>query len=79
MSIEVSANEKTNKAKIKIKAQRENSLSEKLSNKLSIITNKIHEKHKLLEQNKIKKINADKISLENIIEKKVKETITDEY
>ena len=54
-------------------------MSEKLSNKLSIITNKIHEKHKLLEQNKIKKINADKISLENIIEKKVKETITDEY
>ena len=79
ISIEVNANEKTNKAKIKIKAQRENSLSEKLSNKLSIITNKIHEKHKLLEQNKIKKINADKVCLKNIIEKKVKETITDEY
>lgn len=79
VSIEVSSNEETKKAKIKIRAQRELSLSEKFSNKFSTIANKIHEKQKLSKQNKLNKINADKTHLENIIEKKAKETITNEY
>lgn len=83
ISIEVLVDEDTNKAKIKINAQQELSFSEKLSELMEDLIDKVVEIHNQRIENKVKKRldveGANKAFIENIIEKKAKETITNEY
>ena len=80
ISIDVLVNEDTNKAKIEINAQKELSLSEKLSELMDNMIDKIVEMHNQKVENKVKKrLNKKEVNrafIENIIEKKTKETIT---
>lgn len=80
ISIEVLIDEDTNKAKIKINAQQELSFSEKLSELMDNLIDFIVEMHNQKVENKMKKrLNKDEVNrafIENIIEKKTKETIT---
>lgn len=80
ISIEVTVNEDTNKAKIEINAQQELSFSEKLSELMENLIDKVVELHNQKIENKVKKRldieGENKAFIENIIEKKVKETIT---
>ena len=79
ISIEVTVNEDTNKAKIEINAQKEYSLSEKLSELMDNMIDNVVEMHNQKVENKVKKrLNKKEINrafVENIIEKKTKETI----
>lgn len=83
ISIEVLVDEDTNKAKIEINAQQELSFSEKLSELMENLIDKVVEMHNQKIENKVKKRldieGANKAFIENIIEKKAKETITNEY
>lgn len=83
ISIEVLVDEDTNKAKIEINAQQELSFSEKLSELMENLIGKVVEMHNQKIENKVKKRldieGANKAFIENIIEKKAKETITNEY
>jgi hypothetical protein len=83
ISIEVLIDEDTNKAKIEINAQQELSFSEKLSELMDNLIDFIVEMHNQKIENKVKKRldieGANKAFIENIIEKKAKETITNEY
>ena len=80
ISIEVLIDEDTNKAKIEINAQQELSFSEKLSELMDNLIDFIVEMHNQKVENKMKKrLNKDEVNrafIENIIEKKTKETIT---
>lgn len=80
ISIEVIVNEDTNKAKIEINAQKELSFSEKLSELMDNLIDNVVEIHNQKVENKVKKrLNkkeANRAFIENIIEKKTKETIT---
>ena len=78
--IEVLVDEDTNKAKIEINAQKELSFSEKLSELMDNLIDNVVEIHNQKVEDKMKK-RLDKKELnrafiENIIEKKAKETIT---
>lgn len=77
--IEASVDEASNKAKIKIKANQEPSLSEKILSGISNISNKIDKKREIYKQKKFDEAKSDRELIENIIEQKAKETITDEY
>ena len=83
ISIDVLVNEDTNKAKIEINAQKELSFSENLSELMDNLIDKVVEMHNQKIENKVKKRldveGANKAFIENIIEKKAKETITNEY
>ena len=83
ISIEVLVDEDTNKAKIEINVQQELSFSEKLSELMENLIDKVVEMHNQKIENKVKKRldieGANKAFIENIIEKKAKETITNEY
>ena len=83
ISIEVLVDEDTNKAKIEINAQQELSFSEKLSELMENLIDKVVEMHNQKIENKVKKRldieGANRAFIENIIEKKAKETITNEY
>lgn len=80
ISIDVLVNEDTNKAKIEINAQKELSFSEKLSELMENLIDKVVEMHNQKVENKVKKrLNKKEVNrafIENIIEKKAKETIT---
>ena len=80
ISIEVIVNEDTNKAKIEINAQQELSFSEKLSELMDNLIDNVVEMHNQKVENKMKKrLNkkeTNRAFIENIIEKKTKETIT---
>lgn len=80
ISIEVTVNEDTNKAKIEINAQKEYSLSEKFSELMDNMIDKVVEMHNQKVENKVKKrLNKKEVNrafIENIIEKKTKESIT---
>lgn len=80
ISIEVLVDEDTNKAKIEINAQQELSFSEKLSELMDNMLDNVVEIHNQKVENKMKKrLNKDEVNrafIENIIEKKTKETIT---
>lgn len=80
ISIDVLVNKDTNKAKIEINAQKELSFSEKLSELMESFIDKVVEMHNQKIENKVKKRldieGANKAFIENIIEKKAKETIT---
>ena len=82
ISIEVLVDEDTNKAKIEINAQQELSFSEKLSELMDNLIDKVVEIHNQRVENKVKKrLNkkeTNRAFIENIIETKVKETITNE-
>jgi hypothetical protein len=79
ISIEVTVNEDTNKAKIEINAQQELSFSEKLSELMDNMIDNVVEMHNQKVENKVKKrLNKKEVNrafVENIIEKKTKETI----
>jgi hypothetical protein len=83
ISIEVLVDEDTDKAKIEINAQQELSFSEKLSELMDNMIDKVVEMHNQKIENKVKKRldieGVNRAFIENIIEKKTKETITDEY
>lgn len=83
ISIEVLVNKDTNKAKIEINAQQELSFSEKLSELMDNLIDNVVEMHNQKVENKMKKrLNKDEVNrayIENIIEKKAKEIITNEY
>lgn len=83
ISIEVLVDEDTNKAKIEINAQQELSFSEKLSELMDNMIDNVVEMHNQKVENKVKKrLNKKEVNrafIENIIEKKTKETITNEY
>lgn len=80
ISIEVTVNEDTNKAKIEINAQKELSFSEKLSELMDNLIDNVVEIHNQKVEDKMKKrLNKKEVNrafIENIIEKKTKETIT---
>lgn len=80
ISIEVTVDEDTNKAKIEINAQQELSFSEKLSELMDNMIDNVVEIHNQKVENKVKKrLNKKEVNrafIENIIEKKTKETIT---
>ena len=80
ISIEVLVDEDTNKSKIEINAQQELSFSEKLSELMDNLIDFVVEMHNQKVENKMKKrLNKDEVNrafIENIIEKKAKETIT---
>lgn len=80
ISIEVTVNEDTNKAKIEINAQKEYSLSEKFSELMDNMIDNVVEMHNQKVENKVKKrLNKKEVNrafIENIIEKKTKESIT---
>lgn len=80
ISIEVIVNEDTNKAKIEINAQKELSFSEKLSELMDNLIDNVVEIHNQKVEDKMKKrLNKKEVNrafIENIIEKKAKETIT---
>ena len=80
ISIEVTVNEDTNKAKIEINAQQELSFSEKLSELMDNMIDNVVEMHNQKVENKVKKrLNKKEVNrafIENIIEKKTKESIT---
>lgn len=80
ISIEVTVNEDTNKAKIEINAHKEYSLSEKFSELMDNMIDNVVEMHNQKVENKVKKrLNKKEVNrafIENIIEKKTKETIT---
>jgi len=76
ISIEVSVDEASNKAKIKIKANQKPSLSEKILSGIANISNKIDKKREIYKQKKFDEAKSDRELIENIIEKKAKETIT---
>ena len=82
ISIDVLVNEDTNKAKIEINAQKELSFSEKLSELMENLIDKVVEMHNQKVENKVKKrLNKKEVNrafIENIIEKKAKETITED-
>lgn len=79
ISIEVFVDEASNKAKIKIKANQEPSLSEKILSGIANISNKIDKKREIYKQKKFDEAKANRELIENIIEQKAKETITNEY
>lgn len=83
ISIDVLVNEDTNKAKIEINAQKELSFSEKLSELMDNLIDNVVEIHNQKVEDKMKKrLNKKEVNrafIENIIEKKTKETITNEY
>ena len=80
ISIDVLVNEDTNKAKIEINAQKELSFSEKLSELMDNLIDNVVEIHNQKVEDKMKKrLNKKEVNrafIENIIEKKTKETIT---
>ncbi len=80
ISIEVLVNKDTNKAKIEINAQQELSFSENLSELMDNLIDNVVEMHNQKVENKVqKRLNkkeTNRAFIENIIEKKVKETIT---
>ena len=80
ISIEVLVDEDTNKAEIEINAQKELSFSEKLSELMDNLIDNVVEIHNQKVENKVKKrLNKKEVNrafIENIIEKKTKETIT---
>ena len=80
ISVEVTVNEDTNKAKIEINAQQELSFSEKLSELMDNMIDNVVEIHNQKVENKVKKrLNKKEVNrafIENIMEKKTKETIT---
>ena len=80
ISIKVLVDEDTNKAKIEINAQQELSFSEKLSELMDNMIDNVVEMHNQKVENKVKKrLNKKEVNrafIENIIEKKTKETIT---
>lgn len=80
ISIDVLVNEDTNKAKIEINAQKELSFSEKLSELMDNLIDNVVEIHNQKVEDKMKKrLNKKEVNrafIENIIEKKAKETIT---
>ena len=80
ISIDVLVNEDINKAKIEINAQKELSFSEKLSELMENLIDKVVEMHNQKVENKVKKrLNKKEVNrafIENIIKKKAKETIT---
>lgn len=82
-SIDVTVNEKFNTAKIKINAQQEASLLEKILIPIENLSSKLERKLSEIGDNrKLKKYDkkeTKRASIESIIEKKVKETITNEY
>lgn len=79
-SIDVTVNEKFNTAKIKINAQQEASLLEKILIPIENLSSKLERKLSEIGDNrKLKKYDkkeTKRASIESIIEKKVKETIT---
>ena len=83
ISIEVLVDEDTNKTNIEINAQQELSFSEKSSELMDNLIDKVVEMHNQKIENKVKKRldieGANKAFIENIIEKKAKEIITNEY
>lgn len=80
ISIDVLVNEDTNKAKIEINAQKELSFSEKLSELMDNLIDNVVEIHNQKVEDKMKKRldkkEVNRAFIENIIEKKAKETIT---
>ena len=80
ISIDVLVNEDTNKAKIEINAQKELYFSEKLSELMDNLIDNVVEIHNQKVEDKMKKrLNKKEVNrafIENIIEKKAKETIT---
>lgn len=80
ISIEVLVDEDTNKAKIEINAQQELSFSEKLSELMDNMIDNVVEIHNQKVEDKMKKRldkkEVNRAFIENIIEKKTKETIT---
>ena len=83
ISIEVLVDEDTNKTNIEINAQQELSFSEKSSELMDNLIDKVVEMHNQKIENKVKKRldieGANKAFIENIIEKKAKAIITNEY
>ena len=80
ISIDVLVNEAINKAEIEITAQKEYSLSEKFLELMDNMIDNVVEIHNQKVENKVKKrLNKKEVNrafIENIIEKKTKETIT---
>lgn len=79
ISIDVILNDKVNKAKVTLNVERFPSLKEKITSFLAHITSGISKKLSEQKSKNIAKELEDKKLIEEIIEQKAKETITDEY
>ena len=79
ISIDVILSNKANKAKVTLNVERFPSLKEKITSFLVHITSGISEKLSEQKSKNIAKELEDKKLIEEIIEQKAKETITDEY
>lgn len=79
ISIEVSVDENTDRAKVKVNIEKVPSLVEKLQTTFAYMTSGITKKIEEQKSRKFQKELEDKKLIEEIIEQKAKETITDEY
>lgn len=79
ISVDVILNDKANKAKVTLNVERFPSLKEKITSFLAHITSGISKKLSEQKSKNIAKELEDKKLIEEIIEQKAKETITDEY
>ena len=79
ISIEVSTDDNTNKVKIKANIERVFSLDEKISSFFTCITSRISKKIEKQKSKEFAKELHDKKLIEEIIKKKAKETIINEY
>jgi hypothetical protein len=79
ISIEVSVDENTDRAKVKVNIEKIPSLVEKIQTTFAHITSGITKKIEEQKSRKFQKELDDKKLIEEIIKNKAKETITDEY
>lgn len=79
ISVDVILSDKANKAKVTLNVERFPSLKEKITSFLAHITSGISKKLSEQKSKNIAKELEDKKLIEEIIEQKAKETITDEY
>lgn len=79
ISVDVILSDKANKAKVTLNVERFPSLKEKITSFLTHITSGISKKLSEQKSKNIAKELEDKKLIEEIIEQKAKETITDEY
>lgn len=79
ISIEVSVDENTDRAKVKVNIEKVPSLVEKIQTTFACMTSGITKKIEEQKSRKFQKELDDKKLIEEIIKQKAKETITDEY
>lgn len=79
ISIEVSVDENTDRAKVKVNIEKVPSLVEKIQTTFAYMTSGITKKIEEQKSRKFQKELEDKKLIEEIIEQKAKETITNEY